>query len=101
MARTRTTKKLAQRIDLSYFQRPSPMRRMQFLLSIALPAAVLLWLMGTGIAGNRRVYYAGRLSRSHAVLTDQCETCHLTVLGAFRRHASDKACVAWIRQQVG
>jgi hypothetical protein len=94
MARTRTTKKLAQRIDLSYFQRPNPMRRLQFALSVAIPALALLWILVAGIAGNRRVYYAGRLSRSHAVLTDQCGACHLTVLGAFRRHAADKACLA-------
>ena len=94
MARTRTTKKLAQRIDLSYFQRPNPMQRLRFALSIGLPAAALLWVFGAGVAGNRRVYYAGGLSRSHAVLTNQCGACHLSVAGAFRKHAADRACLA-------
>ena len=59
MPRTRTTKKLAQRIDLEYFKRPSPLRHWRFLLSVALPAAALLWLAWYGVRADRRVYSAG------------------------------------------
>ena len=37
MARARTTKKLAQRIDLNYFKKPTPLKRAKLLLSILLP----------------------------------------------------------------
>ena len=44
MARTRTTKKLAQRIDLNYFKRPTPLKRAKFWLSVAVPALALVWI---------------------------------------------------------
>jgi len=40
----RTTKKLAQRIDLNYFKRPHPFRQWRFWLSVCIPAAAILWL---------------------------------------------------------
>ena len=44
MPRTRTTKKLAQRIDLDYFKRPNALRRWRFLLSVAAPVLAILWV---------------------------------------------------------
>ena len=49
--RTRTAKALAQRIDLNYFKRPHPFRRLKLVLSIAVPSAVLLWLGGNAAGG--------------------------------------------------
>jgi len=92
--RTRTTKKLAQRIDLDYFKRPSPLRRWRFLLSVALPLLAILWLGWHGIRGDRRVYSAGALSSSHAVLTRQCAACHVTQAGFFSEKVSDQKCLA-------
>ena len=43
MPRTRTTKKLAQRIDMNYFQRPHALRRWKVLLSVACVAAAAIW----------------------------------------------------------
>lgn len=94
MPRTRTTKKLAQRIDLEYFKRPSPLRHWQFLLSVALPVVALLWLGWHGVRGDRRVYSAGALSSSHAVLTRQCAACHATQAGFFSENVSDQKCLA-------
>ncbi len=94
MPRTRTTKKLAQRIDLEYFKRSSPLRHWQFLLSVALPALALLWLGWHGVRGDRRVYSAGALSSSHAVLTKQCAACHVTQAGFFSENVADQKCLA-------
>ena len=44
MPRVRTTKALAQRIDLNYFKRPIPLRRWRFWLIVLLPLASFLWL---------------------------------------------------------
>ena len=94
MPRTRTTKKLAQRIDLGYFKRPSPLRHWRFLLSVALPALALLWLGWHAVRGDRRVYSAGSLSPAHAVLTKKCAACHVTQAGFFSEKAVDRNCLA-------
>jgi hypothetical protein len=44
VARTRTTKKLAQRIDLNYFKRPTPLKRAKLWLSLLLPLLALVWI---------------------------------------------------------
>ena len=92
MPRTRTTKKLAQRIDLNYFKRQHPLRHWRFLLSVACPALSLVWLAWYGIRSDRRVYSAGRLSSAHAVLTKQCAACHVTQAGFFSEKVADQKC---------
>ncbi len=94
MPRTRTTKKLAQRIDLNYFKREHPLRHWRFLLSVALPALAVVWLAWYGIRSDRRVYSAGSLSAAHAVLTKQCAACHVTQGGFFSEKVADQKCLA-------
>jgi hypothetical protein len=94
MARTRTTKKLAQRIDPEYFRRPQSMRRLRLALSIAVSAAALVWVFGLGVAGKQHIYQAGTLSRAHAVLSDQCGACHVAATSSFRKAPADQACLA-------
>lgn len=93
MARTRTTKKLAQRIDLNYFKRPTPLKRAKFRLSLLLPVLALVWISWRGLSGDHRVYSSGRLSGAHAVLEKECAACHLQQAGAFSAKAADSACV--------
>ncbi|MBI3670167.1 MAG: hypothetical protein HY237_10355 [Acidobacteria bacterium] len=90
----RTTRKLAQRINLNYFERPHPLRRWRLLLSLALPAAAVLWLGWHGAARDNRVYSSGALSSAHAVLAAECGLCHISRAGVFREHANDQACLA-------
>jgi hypothetical protein len=92
--RTRTTKELAQRIDLNYFKRPERLRTVRFWLSVALPLAGLAWLGWVGFARDQRVYSGGNLSAGHAVLTRDCETCHPSARGEFRDHATNQACLS-------
>ena len=93
MARTRTTKKLAQRIDLNYFKRPTPFKRAKLLLSVGVPLAALGWLAWHGLARDSRVYSSGRMSRAHAVLERQCAVCHVEKAGEFSSNAADSACL--------
>lgn len=93
MARIRTTKKLAQRIDLNYFKRPNRLRRARFALSIALPAIALVWLAWHGIQRDTRVFSAGKLSPAHAVLSRECAACHVSFAGSFRASAENQACL--------
>ena len=104
--RTRTAKKLAQRIDLSYFKRPHPLRRWRTLLSIAAPVVGLMWLGSMAAAGSRAPYSSGPVSAAHAFAEMRCETCHVrdtslhpstpTTRGGgpgYRAHVTDLACV--------
>ncbi len=93
MARTRTTKKLAQRIDLNYFKRPTPLKRFKFWLSLLLPLLALVWIAWRGLSGDHRVYSSGRLSQAHAVLEKECAACHVQQAGTFSAKAADSACL--------
>jgi hypothetical protein len=92
--RTRTTKKLAQRIDLNYFKRPNPLRRALFFLSLAGSVLAVLWLGWHAIARDNRLFSAGRLSPAHAVLTKECTACHVAQAGAFREPVGNHTCLA-------
>jgi hypothetical protein len=94
VARTRTTKKLAQRIDLNYFKRPTALKRAKFWLSVGLPVLALVWVAWHGFARDSRVYSSGRMSEAHAVLEAQCAACHVQTAGAFSAKASDAACLS-------
>jgi hypothetical protein len=94
VARTRTTKKLAQRIDLNYFKRPSPYKRAKFWLSLLLPLLALTWIAWRTFAKDSRVYSSGRMSAAHAVLEKECATCHLRQAGVFSAKATDSACLS-------
>jgi hypothetical protein len=90
----RTTKKLAQRIDLNYFKRSHPFRRWRFLISLAVPLLAVLWLAWYGLTGNSRVYSSGQISPAHAVLGAKCDSCHVRTAGFLRAKTSDQACLA-------
>jgi predicted CXXCH cytochrome family protein len=90
--RTRTAKKLAQRIDLNYFKHPHGMRRWRGVLSLAIPAAALLWLGTLAVAGDRTVYSSGPVSNAHAFVEAKCEVCH-TPEASFRSHVTEQGCL--------
>jgi hypothetical protein len=94
VARTRTTKKLAQRIDLNYFKRPTPLKRAKFWLSLALLLLALFWIAEKSLSRDSRVYSSGRLSRAHAVLEKECLVCHVRQAETFSAKAADSACLA-------
>ena len=93
MARTRTTKKLAQRIDLNYFKRSTPLKRAKLLLSVSAPLLALAWIGWLIFAKDSRVYSSGRMSAAHAVLGNNCAACHVQKADAFQEKAEDSACL--------
>ena len=94
MARTRTTKRLAQRIDLNYFKRPTPLKRAKFWLSLLLPLLALAWIAWRGLSSDHRVYSSGRMSQAHAVLEKECAACHVQQAGSFSARATSNACLS-------
>lgn len=94
LRRTRTTKKLAKRIDLQYFAHPHPFRRWRFGLSVAVPLIALTWFVAQRSEGGQGVFSSGPLSHAHTVFTQQCTLCHVARAGAFDAQVTDQACLA-------
>ena len=93
LRRTRTTKKLAKRIDLQYFAHPHPFRRWRLWLSVAIPMIALGWFITQRAQGGQKIYSSGPLSSAHAVLSQQCALCHVAQAGAFSAEVTDQACL--------
>jgi hypothetical protein len=89
--RIRTTKNLAQRVDLQYFTQPHPFRSLRVWLSMLIPVVAIGWFALLR-ASSQKVYSSGPLSTAHAVLGKRCNVCHVTTLGVFRAKVSDEAC---------
>jgi hypothetical protein len=91
---TRTTKELAQRINLNYFRRPTLFRRLLFVLSIAFSALGLLWIGAEHFRGKEGLYNPRPVASAHAVFGFNCNACHVSQAGTFRRQVTDQACLA-------
>ena len=89
--RVRTTKNLAQRMDLQYFKQPHPLRTWRLWLSILIPVIAVAWFAAER-ASSQKILSSGPLSAAHAVLGKKCDVCHVTTLGIFRAKVSDDAC---------
>lgn len=106
--RIRTARQRAQRIDLNYFKHAHGLKRWRILLSLALPAAALLWVSVYAAAGSRTPYSPGPVSSAHAFAELRCEVCHTGATTPrdpadprsprdprpFRAHTTDTACMA-------
>jgi len=92
LRRTRTTKTLAQRMDLQYFKRPHAFRRWRFWLSILIPVLAMGWLLAWN-ASSEKIYSSGPLSASHAAFGRKCEVCHVGRAGTFNKEVRDHACL--------
>jgi hypothetical protein len=90
---SRSTKKLAQRIDLNYFKRLYPIPRWRRILSFGCVAAGLVWLGWGALAGKQEAFNPGRLAHSHALFTRNCAVCH-AAKSAFGLKVTDQACLA-------
>ena len=89
--RTRTTKKLAQRLNREYFKHLFPIPRWRRLLSYGLIAAGVLWLGWHAVARNQNVYNAGPIASAHAMFSLNCSACHVQ-RAVFSKTVTDQAC---------
>jgi hypothetical protein len=122
VARERTTKGLAKRIELTYYQHLHPFRRLWRILCIVLPAAAAVWLLAMAGMRDQRIYTSGPVVTAHRMFETQCERCHVARpkpaagvpaaaaaaapagpvipisttpgAGGFFRHVSDGACLS-------
>ena len=91
--RTRTTKKLAQRINRDYFKNRFALARWRHYLSFALTAAGLVWLGSQAAANRQKPYSSGPIAVSHAFIGNKCNSCHV-VNTSFSKTVTDQACSA-------
>jgi len=89
--RTRTTKKLAQRIDLNYFKRAYPIPRWKRILTIAAAGLGVAWLGWGALTGKQSAFNAGPLAKGHTILTNNCSSCHVPA-GSFGTKVAETAC---------
>ena len=91
--RTRTTKKLAQRIDLNYFKTLRGIPLWRRILSAVFVIAGVAWLGWHALASSPKPYNAGPLAHAHALLSQKCGLCHVST-ASYRQSATDQACLA-------
>ena len=90
--RTRTQKKLAQRINLDYFKTLHGIPRWRRILSGVFVIVGLAWLGWHAVAGSPKPYNAGPLAQPHHLLGQKCDACHVPQAG-FQKTATDQACL--------
>ena len=90
--RIRTTKKLAQRINLNYFKTLHGIPRWRRILSGVFVVVGLGWLGWHAVAGSPKPYNAGPLARPHALLGQKCNACHIPQ-ASYQKSATDQACL--------
>ena len=95
MPRVRTTKALAQRIDLCYFRKPHPFRTARMALIIACCLGAVAWWAVAGTRGNAGIYNPGPVAQVHAMWASNCAVCHTSGDGKhrFNKTVSDDACL--------
>jgi hypothetical protein len=76
MARRRTTRTLASRIELDYYRRPHWMRAWRARVSATAFALPLLFFGGLVSTGDERALSPGTLSAFHEAFAERCEACH-------------------------
>jgi hypothetical protein len=91
--RIRTTKRLAQRINLDYFKALRGIPRWRRILSAVFVVAGVVWLGWYAVAGSAKPYNAGPLAHAHALLGQKCYACHVSE-ATYQKSATDQACLA-------
>src|SRR5829696_4970614 len=96
-------KTLASWLELDYFRRPRPLRRVRSQVTKLVLLGCALLVAGVSLLpGSRRIYQAAPVSSAHALFNDDCEACHTARFATATRlvrgddavrSVSDEACL--------
>jgi len=89
MARRKTSRERAQRLDPAYFRRWHPVRRARFVASAVLCGAAALWIAGSFAFSGEGIYLRGGFADAHRPLQDRCDACHVEAFGP----VTDPTCI--------
>lgn len=100
----RTSKSIAERIDVDYYRKPHPLREWKRKCSwAAFFASLAAILVITFVLNDHRMYQAGPVSDYHQIIANDCEACHtqpwqtgmrLVSLSEAHRTVPDETCEA-------
>lgn len=101
MPRSRTTKTIAKRIDLTYFKRRHPMRSWRSALTWLAGVAALLWFVfasvrfsGGKLTSADQIHSPGPVTSAHALFESDCSACHAPASGgSFLLSVRDESCL--------
>jgi hypothetical protein len=79
VARERTVKGLAKRIELTYYHKLSPFRRWWRHLCIAATVLAVLWVLVEAVRGDQRIYTSGPVATAHRMFETDCARCHINL----------------------
>ncbi len=95
MAIKRDVKTLAGRLDRTYFERQSTIRRIRVLAIVVCVAAGLGWWAMAGGVTEGELYNPGHVSGPHAAFESNCAACHSgNGKGGFFKTVSDTSCLS-------
>jgi len=83
---------------MNYFKAMTPYRKWKLIASAALLAVAVVALSAAGFTKRQVPYSAGPLSNAHAVFTNKCNVCHVSVIKGvktvgFKNNVTDEACL--------
>lgn len=88
MPTPRTSKSLAERININYWRQPHALRRWKWVLAILAALLAAACLLVAALLGEQRIYAAGPLSAAHAMFENDCAKCHTQSWQPARRLAT-------------
>ena len=101
MSVIRSSREIAQRVDLNFHKRRNRFRRWTWLTALLAAMACTAWLATASLRGQQEIYQPGPLSTAHRMLSNDCTKCHdkwaalgrLTTLGEDVRSVPNDKCV--------
>ena len=72
----RTSRELAERVEIEFHHRPNMLRRRMWRLSAVAVILSLAWLAYAAVKGQYDIYVAGALATPHQMFENDCAKCH-------------------------
>ncbi|MBT4866296.1 MAG: hypothetical protein HON53_14425 [Planctomycetaceae bacterium] len=72
----RSSREIAQRVDLSSHKQRNRLRRLTWLTALLAGVSCAAWLTSASLRGKQEIYQPGQLSTVHQMLSNDCSKCH-------------------------
>lgn len=72
----RSSREIAQRVDLKFHERRNRFRRLTWFTALLAGVGCAVWLTTASLRGKQQIYEPGPLSTPHQMLRNDCSKCH-------------------------